>query len=361
MDIAGSSNDTVSNTVVTINNNIFHASGIDLTTGSQTTVEAKGNSFQRCRNNISGGGALHVVTNSTISLYRNTFQNCSSSGGPGGAIYFQVSDSQSPAHLKQYRCQFLDCFSTASGGAIWIEGGNLEDSGSSYAGNTAIVKGGAIAAWNTGYPTIAAEISLSGGALLEGNTGDLGGAMALYGYAVSVKNSTLAMNTAQYSAGAALFSDCQSLIEDVIFTGNKAGIGSYGGALYVTDEGGVSTANITNTNFISNYCTRAGGGAAFQRSSVVLETVGFMENASTDSGGGFIAKEANVTGTGVLLTSNAAARDGGGYFCSQSTVALERVAFFGNFANSGGAYNCGAQCTNSLEDVANPKNDTISC
>lgn len=360
MDTNGATNQRNDNdAAVLIDDCEFYQSGVELLIDARTYVNVNATHFEECLNKASGGGALFVVTNSTILLNQCTFSYCSASGGSGGAIYVENIESQDQANLMLQNCHFDSCSSVASGGAVWIGGGDLEDSRSSYTQNHAAIGGGAIAGLNSAFPT-KRSITLDDVSLKENSAG-IGGALALDGYAIAVDNSTLAKNLASSSGGAAVLYDCQSILSGVVFAGNSAQYDSFGGALYINGEDGVSTANITNTNFIHNHCDASGGGAAFERASVVLEAVGFVDNYSASSGGGFVALQSDVTGTDVQFTSNTASADGGGYYCLKSTVALDTVTFDSNYARYGDAYYCDRQCTSTIEDVSNPTNDTISC
>lgn len=363
MDTSGTTNtgEYEDSALISIQDSDFYQSGIDLIVDSRTVVYFEFNLFDSCLNTVSGGGALFAITNSTVTLSGCTFLYCSASGGPGGAVYLESIFSENRAELLLDECLFSACSSTSSGGAIWMDGGNLEDSSSTFIGNHAAIEGGAIATINSSPAVTVVEVSLVDN-LLKYNTASRGGALALAGYQVNFANSTLARNGAQYSGGAAMLFNCQSTFKYVIFSRNKAeDDDSFGGALFLTGLEGVSTASISDSEFIGNYCDESGGGASFEHTSVELSSVGFINNYCGTSGGGFLAVKSEVAGTGVLFTSNEASLDGGGYYCAESTVNIGTVAFNGNSAYHGDAYYCGGMCTSTLEDVSNPTNDTISC
>lgn len=270
---------------ITLDNPISIGLGTFLSiTGKDRAAEVRGKSGTRMFDIFSGGG----LNLSQLTLSRGTAAN-------GGAI------KSTMAALVLENCIFEDNIATdGSGGAVWVEGGELTITGGEFLNNTASLVGGAVLTMN-------ADLVVQGGTRFENNKAVEGGALYCGGIEIAAGsvNASCSLGSVEFfsnnasadnsifdinyfeeawdnlnGGGAAAFSHAKVNITNCTFKGNFAQLS--GGALF---EGNGTSVTIKGCNFWNN--TTPGYGGAIAGSSIVIE--GYTElsyNSAAENGGG---------------------------------------------------------------------------
>ncbi|MFN8445322.1 MAG: choice-of-anchor Q domain-containing protein [Caldilineaceae bacterium] len=150
------------------------------------------------------------------------------------------------------------------------------------------------------------------------------------------------------SAGAAIYSDQGAQISGSYFEDN---LGGTGGAVFTQQS-----ANITNTQFISNSSTAGGsnpGGALFVNNGLlVVVDSSFTQNQASNDGGALFARQVTITNTDFL--SNTSTHNGGAVYSGGTTRVTDSL-FENNLAyvNGGSSINGGALFINGALSTIN--------
>ncbi|MBR2695032.1 MAG: right-handed parallel beta-helix repeat-containing protein, partial [Thermoguttaceae bacterium] len=285
-----------------------------------------------------------------------TFKNISIDGD-GSAFFTETLSASNGEKVVFNDSVFTGNSSGKSGGAIHLDGIDVEINGSTFTGNTTKNNGGAVCA--TGSVTVT-DSTFTGN-----NTNGWydpyvyhprhGG--AIYAASVTLTRSTFAVNSsASYGNAVYISGKGESFVKDCEFTGNaiQEGLeGGYGGAIYGRDAtltvsdstftdnlgtagGAIDVAYITvngNSQFLRN---RGGDGGAIN--SLVAKITGavFEENVSGGDGGALSTGEGSIVTDSTFIGNRA--EDEGGAIQAVNELTVENCIMVGNSAgNRGGA------------------------
>ena len=249
--------------------------------------------------------------------------------GSGGAIY-------SEGEVILENCKIENCYAIGDGGAIYSEGaltlngctiGGEQYYGGSESGktkgNTASIGGGIYVASSNGEKKVSVTgTTISNNTAIHQGGGinfisDSGGLITADLNSVTVTNNKLTDTTSSYSNGGGIYTKGGTLnMTGCTVTGNNAVLG--GGGIYVVKNGSTPAA------------VKIKGGT--------IEENTVSGNTSTGHGGG-IYINGNCTLTmkdNVKINGNTARYDGGGIYAYDSTVVMENCTVTGNTASSGG-------------------------
>jgi predicted outer membrane repeat protein len=217
------------------------------------------------------GGALRLISGSTLTLLRADFTD-NTATGDGGAISLEGA-------LVADDSDFNDNIAGASGGAIRVEGASATFSGCEFADNEAgaaagggalIVSQGAMSATSTRF---------------AGNQAGYGGGLAVLGSggeAVDILSCSFGTNAADALGGGVFLSDVgATVIGGTIFTNSSAG--SAGGALVVDSATSLNlrwSTFLTNTAPIGAATLLSGLGGGTSKHLVVAGNVGDTSGGS---------------------------------------------------------------------------------
>lgn len=279
----------------------------------------------------SRGGGAYISFNSNIELRNVNFNNNRTTteiGHRGGGIYsegsnilltdvsFTGNSASSGGGLNigwsGYSDKDLILENTvfngneaSNGGGLYVEtwaSGNIQLSNVIFSGNYASSRGGGLYNGRRTDPAILSNVTF------ENNEADEGGGMA------------------NYSGSAEL--------TGVIFTGNKATSGNYGGGGLSHEQEGYLV--IENTVFAGNEAKNGGGLLILFVSDdpFILTNVLFSGNWASQNGGGIQSDAANLSLINTTLSGNRADWGGGIYNSNQSPV-LTNCILWGNDASYG--------------------------
>lgn len=235
-------------------------------------------------------------------------------GGGGGAIY------ANSGVLTLDSCVFQgNVAADGNGGAVWAEGGNVTILGGEFVGNNASVFGGAVAvtaatdATTATATTTATRLLVQEGAIFEGNTALVGGALYCSGVGVTpaesgllVLSSTTAscsLSDTEFLSNTATGETDETVLFDEDFLEGVDG----GGAVALR----FAIADITGSVFRSNYAEFSGGALlGGNGTGITVNRCEFENNTAVEYGGAIAASSLTVGGN-TQLTNNTAAISGG--------------------------------------------------
>ena len=253
------------------------------------------------------------------------------------------------------------------GGAIGTEYAAVIVSNSTFSGNEAVGKGGAISApsvtvtkstftgnsANLGGAIYASSFLSVTGSLFSGNTADEGGALYAEGESATIKSSTFRENSA-YMAGV-LFAETTTLIQTSEFSRNFT-TNNYGGAVVVHNA---LSLTIENSKLTDNYANDYGGAMNVNNIGIVtLRSTTFARNTAygnLGNGNGGAIDACAIDSFKIYSSTfekNVSNGAGGalGTFCGSGPLLIDKSLFSQNSAvNSGGAvlaYTMGAMTKN---------------
>ncbi|MDH4184161.1 MAG: CSLREA domain-containing protein [Nitrospinota bacterium] len=228
------------------------------------------------------------------------------------------------------------------------------------AGST-IINGGGI---DRVIHVTAAVTATIGNVTITGGSADSGAGMYIVGGIITISNSTFSGNTTTAGHGGGMFVNAGTLtISNSTFSGNTAtnagggGVFVNAGTLAISNStfsgntatnggGGVSTGSgsstISNSTFSGN-TTSSGGGGVYARGVTTLSNSTFSGNKATSGGG--IYNSGTLTVTNSAITGNSVTSLGGGVFdWLLTSTTLTNTTVSGNHSKSdgGGLYNFGA-------------------
>lgn len=245
-------------------------------------------------------GSAMTLTASEVIVRDSTFTSNRTLGG--GAVWAASST------LEMIRCEFVANRSESEGGAIFLEGGQLDFVDGVLTNNRAVgfgagayLRSGAIARFRDSSLTL--NISF-----------DLGGAVAaIEGSHVSIRGGLLQGNRADIEGGGLHLLNASADLVGCDFFANVTGI--RGGAIHAEESSSVRAANVrfrrnrsssrgggvvhrfgatgtyVNCIFTGNYADRAGGAVLSQSSSATLLGCSVVENEARLEGGGGVWNE----------------------------------------------------------------------
>jgi len=301
--ISGGSLEIIGGTYVNANNFIY-ASNADLTLNSitinnpinyaicvsESSLDITESIFIEC--NYQGsedlsayGGAISDESNSDITIENTLFRDCSSPSG--GAIW-------SRGLVKLYNVNFENCSATENGGAVYLSGATLLNSGSSFDGCTAVNYGGAIYATRS---TITSESLYDTDGLLIAatefnncsSTTKSGGAIALYNSSTCSLTEGSVDSCSATNGGAVYQVGSSSLTLSNVEIKNCSATTGSGGAVYST-----STNLFVNYSTIKTCYSSGSGGAIYHNGKEInINQSTFIYNIAGANGGAV-----SLTGTG---------------------------------------------------------------
>lgn len=139
---------------------------------------------------------------------------------------------------------------------------------------------------------------------VSGNSADVGGGVANYGYLTVVQQSTISGNSADFGGGIANSSQGTARVLQSTISGNSAG---FGGAGVFNDGGGMSLIDITVSG---NSSVRDGGGVHNSGILSLIQSTISRNTASRDGGGVINDCESSLTLTETLVSGNKAINQG---------------------------------------------------
>ena len=228
-----------------------------------------------------------------------------------------------------------------NGGAVYIDGGQVELVGTDVKNCNSSASGGAVRHQG-------GLLKIEGGSFEGNNSGGPGGAIAAdKSVTLNIKNTVFDSNSTGAGHGGAIYITGGSTLngENVKFSGNFAdGNGSYyGGALALNSA---STANLTDCVFDGNKVDHSGtnnGGAVYVGGGSTLEVSGeskFLNNKAATNGGAIYGNAGSQVKlhAGTVLENNTS-NAGGAIYIVQYSVFAEQCKFINNTASgaSGGA------------------------
>ncbi len=261
------------------------------------------------------GGAVYMEDGS-FTMTGGMIMDCYAK--KGGAIYIKKgAKTDTPPSFKMSGGEIAKCYSETDGGAVYLEDGTVEVSGSAkirscYTGEGG--KGGAICINKTG--TLSPSFTMTGGEISKNVAVTLGGAVHLEGGSVTISNGTISGNLVENGNGGAISINSGSFLMDKVSQGNGAtifanssisqtGNTGYGGGVYITTGGQDVDVDILAGSIVGNSSTRHGGGICVDLpSDEVTATVTVGETGSNN------LEYPNITSNITLLSGGGLYVDG---------------------------------------------------
>lgn len=305
-------------------------------------VDVIGSTFTE--NNATDGGA--IFTESKMDISGSTFTENTTNGGDGGAIKVYVQNDPVANLVTITDSTFTKNHAVGSGadsGAISIEYGNVNISGSTFSENTSEWGAGAVFAYTTsGDTTIKDSEFTENSSIWIGAVGNFSRGTMTVENTKFIKNEATANND---DGGGAMYlgSESTTFITGSTFEGNTSA--TSGGAIG-TRYASAGTTNkdasftISDSTFTNNIATTTGGAIDtyfYNGSSVVNST--FESNKAAQGGAIFNHGDSDATGgtadlsiSGSTFTGNTA--DCGGAVYTESKLNISQSSFEGNEATT---------------------------
>lgn len=354
-------------------------------------------------NSVSHFGGAIYMTSGALSVLNSTMTYNTSLEG-GGGLYLQSSQAAILASVVEYN------YTLARGGGLCAIDTDVYADSTSFSYNTVdldidfISSGGGVyhqrmhSADVPLMPSSSGSVSDSGEpsyrrVIIQHNTANEGGGMALKEVALSVQNSMIYANTASGHHGGGLYiDDSQVIIDSTAFMFNRAnessGLGGAlfaimsnifmknslassntaftgGGLYYDAPYNGLEAApagaenyllGFDNVQVLSNSARRKGG-VAIEDISAVLTRSQIDGNIATsgDAGGVFI-DDARILLDSTTIQNNSATGSGGGLYVTHSNVYATgaTISYNDGLANGGGVF-----ILDSYEGVTMPASGTL--
>ena len=340
---------TITNSTITGNAaTSYTGGGMYLGSGSVTVTNSTitGNTAKQYGGGIYGNACSLTVENSTIS--GNTADN------DGGGIY-QYNGSLTVTNSTLITGNTANSY----GGGIYQFYGTVTVDNSTISENTADNNGGGIYQNN-------GSLTVTNSTLITGNTASNGGGGIYNDYGLlTVTNATISLNTANNSGGGIYNNAGDVTLTSVTISENIASnegggiynrFSAYNGGLTVTNStitentanygGGIlhyasnsgNVATITNSFIMGNTANYRGGGIS-NRGMLTVEGSVISGNEASGTAGG-IENLGSLTLTHSTITENTAAGSGGGIYTGSSggeQLTVTHSIISGNTANNGGS------------------------
>ncbi|MBQ9161801.1 MAG: hypothetical protein IJX74_00855 [Clostridia bacterium] len=290
-----------------------------------------GGSFIGNEATVSGGvyyspnsAQVHLYVGTTDGAHGEVVFSDNVARSSGGVIYA----STLTANVIYGHASFTNNSSTkGSGGAICMYG-QLTVRDSSFEGNTATNRGGAVYASKSSLNSITRYVELTR-CTFTANEATLGGSLSLYA------------SSADYPEGAI------ATVTDCTFTGNKASLeignasSASGGAIYADRK---VSLTVKNGEFTENSAATEAGAIYIAGESMATVTDSVMSsNTSGKHGGAIVVRSSYLTLDGVEITESIAAANGGAIYVSyqsnreiNSKVEIKNSVLTSNTATSNG-------------------------
>lgn len=260
-----------------------------------------------------GGGGIWV--GSTLVLTNTQFISNTAQTNGGGA-HVRGSATMSGGLFDQNQSFGDFSFSGYGGGGLYALS-DLTFVDTVFTNNQAASHGGGALVFGSGSGT---------GGRFENNVAGTNGGGLWVGRSLSLATTQLLSNVAELNGGGAIAGIGSTLtdtitLSDVLVQANRTISTSVfgGGGLFAGSNGGsgTDTVSVTNSRFINNETTGAGGGLN-ATGRITLDNSLFQQNSSDNSGGGAYVSSVFATGslsvTDSQFLSNTAAGNGGGLF-----------------------------------------------
>jgi len=323
--------------------------------------------------NQTGGGAI-ANNSGTVKVYGSTLSGNTDTAhslvGPvgigGGAIYSTGTVDLYNSTITGNKCGAFDAY--GGGGGIYEKGGTLNLTGCTLTGNVADNGsgegyGGAIYS-KQGSTTVT---NCTIGTVAQGNTARAGGGLSNSGGSLTVTNSTVSGNTAEFGGGilssgpltvtgSTISYNTGTLVGGGIEIGSSAAVtisnstvsnnrGGYGGGI---EASGGATISISGSIIANNSATGNGGGIAANWDKLTLQNSTVSGNSAQNGGGIFngcvydvgslqpITKYSKLYLKYSQVTANSASLDGGGIDNAGGNLTVTDSTVSGNTAGSSG-------------------------
>ena len=326
------------------------------------TIENIGFISGKNSDSTSGGGAILAESCDNITIKDSAFTSCSTTIASGGAIYLNGGT------LTLSNTSFTGNSSGYNGGAIFVKTGTLEMNSGTIAANTATGSGGGVSV-GTGGTFIMSGGTISGNSAgLNGGGINNSGIACIYDDAVigdssasgTATSETDSSNKAYYNGGgicnlgklalgykawastatAPAASDKEALTKGVYYNYAKAGGGIFNAnssTVYI------ASGNISKNMAASTSGNDGGGGINSYGASARLYMTGgtVSQNNSAHFGGGVLVYSGAAELTGVTISGNTANSNGGGFACVGGTVTMNSGTIGGLGAGNSAAGGAG--------------------
>jgi hypothetical protein len=284
---------------------------------------------------LNGGGIYNsgvlAITDCTLSG-NSAYPYHGLVGGSGGGIF----NSSGTVTITN---STLSGNSASDGGAIANDLGTIKLTNSIVSGNSALVDLGLAA--GGGIYNYLGTVTISS-STLSGNRSVFGGGIANYG-TVTITNSAISDNNSLAgsgplpSGGGIYNSGKMTITHSSLFGNDFAGGPGDGGAVYNS----TGTVTITNSDLTGNIADYGNGGGIYNDSGTVTITNSTLSGNTAvstphGSGGGIYANLGTVIITNSNLLDNSATQDGGGIYNYSGTVTITASALVGNAAKGTG-------------------------
>jgi len=324
------------------------------------TIENIGFTNGKNSDSTSGGGAILAESCANITIKDSAFTSCSATIANGGAIYLNGGT------LTLSNTSFTGNSSGYNGGAIFVKTGTLEMNSGTIAANTAIGSGGGVSVGSGGTFIMSGGKISGNSAGLNGGGINNSGVVCIYDDAVigdssasgTATSETDSSNKADYNGGgicnlgklalgyktwtssATAPSNPQTLDGGVYYNYAQAGGGIFNAnssTLYI------ASGNISKNMAASTSGNDGGGGIDSYGASAKLYMTGgtVSQNKSTHFGGGVLVYSGAAELTGVTISGNTASSNGGGFACVGGTVTMNSGTIGGLGAGNIGAGGAG--------------------
>ena len=298
------------------------------------TVTFSGCTFDGCLTSSDGGGVL--VTGGNAVFTYTTFTNCSAD--KGGAVAVTRGNATISDSL------FSDN-NAGSGGAIYVARGSISMDSTIFTDNTARSNGGAI--YSSAQLTIGNSVTFNNVSLAQ--TAANGGAIYVDGGLTEITGSSVEFveNRSQYGGAVFVASGRLNISgSGTVFSGNT--VSNDGGAICASGDKPTITISSSSASFDRNIASVGNGGAIYASGGAQINISGaavFSGNEANYGGAVYLiaatrsARTAlNVTGENeTLFSTNKAGTDGGAIYAGQySTMSfISTVRFAENETNNG--------------------------
>ena len=313
-----------------------------------------------------------LVSNGTLELLSSVFYNNTASG-KGGAIFITASNSTKLSVVQCHnntagdggclhafasrdlivRKSILSKNSAENGGALYCDGvldSKIVDT--TFAENSVLDKGGGI------FLSSSLQMELHNCKMNNNSAKTGGGLDCRFSEHLEISQCVfLANNVSLDGAGAHILDESSARLEDIIWLENTAR-GEGGGIMvenstikshrcnYLRNEAGSGAglnlvdgkANMTEDRFLGNTAQFAGGGMAFDRSTVYLKNCSAMQNDASHGGGMIVAEAVVVIHNMTFIKNRAQVSRGAGIACLRGETTILDSSFLSNNATvSGGS------------------------
>ncbi|MEL6499177.1 MAG: choice-of-anchor Q domain-containing protein [Planctomycetota bacterium] len=275
----------------------------------------------------------------TLTLENLKLTNGDSSGDDGGAVFMADGGT-----LSIIGCEFENNVGR-QGGAVWCVRTELVVEDSTFSGNTATQRGGAISGGGN-----SANMTIRGSTFASNmTTGGEGGAIRYVAAGlITIENSAFTGNSCTSSGGAVFIATSDAArVTETTFTGNfTQGTASEDtGGLFFSD---VSDAVVRDCDFVRNLCPGSGGALRYSNADGTVIDSRFVENEASQAGALLAAGTCDVEVYNCVFTENSALADGDGNFrggaiaangggASEASITIFNSLFDGNIASGAGA------------------------